>query len=409
MRRFIFRCVIACLTFLVGTAVTTVFHHRHSAGSCLNGQVIVKPDWEAQSQYSKPASISITRIGSLPVSIDEYRVPSLQFVNEQEGWLAYKDKLWRTRDGGISWKNVFTAQDDNEIREPWIREFQFIDERTGWLIASDKMYRTQDGGDSWKLSFRIANRRFDEDISAFEFLKDGKHGWMVLSLYRPLSEQERKLGLYPHTRYALGDGSQGLYAAIYYTEDGGRNWRRQPSPQDWGYISELHALDSRHAWAAGIAGTFYLKNGRWLYARADETDAEGYELANSLTVAIGAPTYEPISLYFVNPKVGWLINSDGYLGKSIDGGKTWHDVSSVFGSTNDLLPRWNMRVYFSDGSKGVGIDGDGRLIETDDGGVSWEVVDKVNQFSAMYFPDKERGWAVSNEHLFRIQNQGGVR
>jgi photosystem II stability/assembly factor-like uncharacterized protein len=126
-------------------------------------------------------------------------------------------------------------------------------------------------------------------------------------------------------------------------------------------------------------------------------------LVNSLDVAIGAPTDYPTSVYFVNAQVGWIVNSNGYVGKSVDGGRTWSDISRELDSTKDLsIRRWNMQVYFSDPATGWAIDGEGRLLQTEDGGVDWRIVDDKNRFSAFYFLDGQHGWAVTNYDLFRI-------
>jgi photosystem II stability/assembly factor-like uncharacterized protein len=90
---------------------------------------------------------------------------SLYFLNEKSGWVVGHSNMWagggtmpvrikgvvlQTGDGGGRWNYV-----DVKIREEVFSEIHFIDPRRGWLISRDNVYRTSDGGQSWRNVLQI--------------------------------------------------------------------------------------------------------------------------------------------------------------------------------------------------------------------------------------------------------------
>lgn len=407
-----FRIAIAVLTFFLGVVSTKVPYHRERLNSISTiRQSLLIPEIKPHpvtlpKTTGMALSDKLRKIGDLPETLDESDFVSLQFISEEEGWLVLGRKLWRTMDGGRSWKVVFTSKERIGGGDGSIRSFQFVNARTGWLISNYKIYQTEDGGDSWRIFNQPIPYNYDDGlpvgITNFKFLKDGKRGWVLGDEYRLVTRRERKLGFYTYTNYASIDDKKVLASLIYYTEDGGRSWSRQPIISNLYNLGEIYALDDRHVWAVGLAGVYYLRNGRWLPVESDVVDDKGNVLVNSLDVAIGAPTDSPCSIYFVNPRVGWILNSNGYIGKSLDGGRTWNDVSSDTGGDEISMSRWSAEVYFTNSAEGWQLDRDGKLKATTDGGVSWTKVEDNITFSDIFFLDSQHGWAVSKEGLYRI-------
>jgi photosystem II stability/assembly factor-like uncharacterized protein len=412
MKRLAFRIAVAILTFFLGVVSTKVSHHKER----LNSISTIKQSFPITEIKPQPATLPQTtnrvisdrlrKIGALPETLDESDFVSLQFIDEEQGWLVQGRKLWRTTNGGRSWKVVFTSNVRIGGRDGSISNFQFINAHTGWLISTYKMYKTEDGGNTWNVLNQPIPYNYDDGLPVgiinFKFLKDGKRGWVLGDEYRPITRKERKLGFYPYTRYASIDDKKVLASLIYYTDDGGHSWSRQHIVSNWYDLGDIYALDEKHAWAVGLAGVSYLQNGRWMPVKSDAVDDKGYPLVNSLDVAIGAPTDSPCSVYFINPRVGWIVNSNGYIGKSVDGGRTWSDVSSDTGGDEISMSRWGDEVYFTNSAEGWQLDRDGKLKTTTDGGVSWTKVEDNITFSDMFFLDAQHGWAVSKEGLYRI-------
>jgi photosystem II stability/assembly factor-like uncharacterized protein len=88
---------------------------------------------------------------------EEVRPWSISFVNDRIGWLAghqYLDRttppfpmenlLLQTTDGGKHWTRMKVNSDD-----PFFSLVRFTDEQHGWLAGRDNLYRTEDGGATW--------------------------------------------------------------------------------------------------------------------------------------------------------------------------------------------------------------------------------------------------------------------
>ncbi len=293
-----------------------------------------------------PASFRVQRVGDVPPDIRDSRGDlHVQFVNETRGWLSAGKKFWRTVDGGQHWLFVYDASPDS------IRQFEFIDAVTGWMLTTARLYKKDD---------------------------------------------------FIPSRYLSPDEKRVLRGVIFYTEDGGENWQRQLLAPSWGNLTVLFALDDEHAWAAGTAGGFYLTTGKWKAMNSDGAKAEGRPAVKSLDIQIGFPTIGPASIFFLNPSLGWLSNSNGYLARSSDGGKEWQDIFPPVEIQGDP-PDDFTKVFFTDQMNGWACGYERGLYVTHDGGFSWERENSKIDFKAMYVLSSGEGWAVSQQGLFHFK------
>lgn len=406
MKQLTFRFSVACLTFLIGTmSICFPVKSRGGYAPGTAGQSL----FIAEPKKEPKASLKLERVGDVPVQNELYPWNRIQFISEKDGWFKSEEKLWRTVDGGKTWQLIFDGGLYRPIRDSSypsrnsIYDFQFISTEAGWVLLYGKMYKTEDGGRSWQPFAEQLMEQLGEkalaSIYTFKFLPDGKRGWMAGGVYRPLKEGE-----VPPNRYSSADGKQGLFGVIFSTEDGGRSWRRQLLP-GCGQISEMFFLDREHAWAVGTAGAYYLKNGWWYETETQATDERWNVVVGSLDVEIGAPTVSPSTVYFINPQLGWLSNSNGYLAKSTDGGKTWQDIVNLQDFQDKDWPLLSLeRLHFRDSLHGLGLDTNGELRRTRDGGASWMKVETEMEVSDIYFLDSRTGWALSEDGLYRIGN-----
>lgn len=419
MKRFAVRMLVAVVTLLFGLAAVQINltpPKRATMGSSVD--LSVMPNAATVGELPVPTQLAKTSdlpsvLGKDRISITELSVVSLQFVNERRGWLSIDGKLWRTDDGGVEWKQVTFPWMDKRYNEYEysLGGFQFLTATDGWLISDNQLYRTEDGGDSWQLANQPFKQVFPyerdpEGLSGFAFLKDGKHGWITGERFRPRTSNERKIGELTHEKYS-SDGKQVLRSFIYYTIDGGRTWTLQPVAGDsdrmYNARYNLEAIDNQHALATGMNGVFYLSNGRWEQVGPAEQIHGADCVAECLDVAWGAlATYATVTS-FLNSEVGWLANTNGRLGKTSDGGKTWTDIFDGFDNDTDDIgaSRWGSKIYFVDSNRGWGLDGNGRLLSSADAGNSWSVVDG-NSFQELFILDSQNGWVVSNTGIFRI-------
>ena len=86
------------------------------------------------------------------------------FLSPEKGWVVVEEaaalRFLKTQDGGINWEPVVQAIDTGSLDAPISSgSLQFIDENTGWLavklqsgssISLGELYRTMDGGATWE-------------------------------------------------------------------------------------------------------------------------------------------------------------------------------------------------------------------------------------------------------------------
>jgi photosystem II stability/assembly factor-like uncharacterized protein len=267
-------------------------------------------------------------------------------------------KLWHTQDGAKTWQ---IAYDDSQGA---IRHFEFLNQQTGWLLASGKLQKTSDGGKSWSELNQPINAGAGEIID-FHWFNNGEEAWITGAVYFPV----RPGGLdVPPTRYASFDGEAGLQGVIFHTTDAGATWD-QRFHSSWGYIGKLFFLDADHLWATGTAAMCRY-SGAW--EDLDSAHRRFRRTPKCLENEIGFPSAEPVKLFFINGKTGWVTNSNGWIGRTSDGGITWIDIFRVEQGDRPVFLR---DLCFRDANVGVGLDSSGKLLETLDGGARWKNIE----------------------------------
>lgn len=88
-------------------------------------------------------------------------INSINFVTEKIGWAVGiefilntnetpNNVVLKTIDGGKTWNHINT-----EIDEPYFTKVKFIDEQNGWLVGKKTIYKTGDGGNSWRKIYQV--------------------------------------------------------------------------------------------------------------------------------------------------------------------------------------------------------------------------------------------------------------
>jgi len=381
---------------LAATGVVKAFHarlgNRQSGGQQAASQSAGSKQALTASQRSHTRVIKVC---DLPEK-EEYSHLQVQFLNEGDGWVSTGRKLWKTTDAAQTWQCIFDAGSGKFRATNVIYDFQFVSADLGWILTFEELRKTTDGGLTWKL---LPNPIADGWLRSFKFLKDGKVGRVGGGLYKDLGEDEGRANRF----YAHDGTNRGLFAAVFRTEDGGATWRSEPVSRSPGNISGFYFLDRDHGWATGEAGDFYFRDGKWFDSQSGDVDDREDPVVKCEEIAIGAPTYCPIALWFVDTRVGWLSNSNGYIGKSTNGGVTWADIVSLGAEDpNYVLPPAIAQFSFFDASTAWGLDWHGNLRTTFDGGATWTALDLGLDLEHMFFLDAGHGWAVSRDALFRI-------
>jgi photosystem II stability/assembly factor-like uncharacterized protein len=181
-------------------------------------------------------------------------VLALDIVDDKVAWQCGHRAVRVSIDGGRTWEIV---QDYGSAHNP-CRYLSFLDAKTGWIATADKLKATTDGGASWtgvalpKGVWRIAGIALRTPTSGYlldtngvlHITHNGGRSWFSRSL--GLDEEPSNVLLYPsgaairffdssHGMVVLGlvGGEEGKIAAMH-TSDGGRTWRSEDVPAEFG-------------------------------------------------------------------------------------------------------------------------------------------------------------------------------
>lgn len=230
-------------------------------------------------------------------------------------WATSERSVYRSRDFGQTWTSQLVAP----VHGLWA--VSFPDPQHGWVAGSTGMvFATADGGATWTEQASGAT----SDILNMKFA-DANTGW-------------------------LASGGK-----IVATKDGGATWTTQvPSFEVLG-VQDLAVVDPMTAWVCG-----HFRQGGVGSARlnvAYTTDGG----ATWIPQQVGTADQVVSSLSFVDRNRGWLLNDDGSVYASVDGGAAW-----TYQSTPSVSGLWKIR--FADPSSGWLIGFGGIIMKTKTGG-----------------------------------------
>ena len=341
-----------------------------------------------------------TKLGNLPDhDADETNRFNCEFVNDKVGWLVNGAKLWRTTDDGASWKLVYSKGKASFFDSEYISHLEFVSPTTGWMLVNHKLYRTDDGGDTWR---SLPTPKMDF-LETFDFLPGGELGWLGGTVCEPMQKDESTAN-----RFYCGGGLRhaGDIAALFITRNGGQTWQRQPVTRRFGDIRFVKMRDASHGFAIGQAGTFRYQHRRWIVAESAILELENPEETPgeySLQVQIGMPTFCPVNFRFTDNLHGYISNTNGYFGRTNDGGRTWIDIARSYEEGRELDPPYFMQFFIAPGGWGLALDSEGGLQETFDGGVTWDRLANRGIPINLFALKVEKVWVITSNGIYRLK------
>jgi photosystem II stability/assembly factor-like uncharacterized protein len=265
---------------------------------------------------------------------------ALDFLDAQNGWAAsYRDEITlisRTYDGGYTWSVI----SELPRAASWPQQLTLVDYQFGWMRASGAVWRTDDGGITWKevLPFgatlrSLAFGSFIGPLKAWvaseggelRSTKDGGQTWLVHSIADSGFEDLLFIDEYSGwLRLPVNDSFDG---ESFQTTDGGSTWQKQQKPEV-GTLWGTSFVDTKMGWAVG--------------QRSDTSDFALMKTADSgQTWEIITSVDQEIMLWgvkLVDSERGWIIGND-YLYYTSDGGKNLKRVLKLSGRCfHCLLP-----------------------------------------------------------------------
>jgi photosystem II stability/assembly factor-like uncharacterized protein len=237
---------------------------------------------------------SWTRISELK---DFTCASQIEFLNEKDGWIRECLSIWRTRDGGVTWRETLSTVTPGVLGQP--TGMFPIDANTVVSSASGgQVYLTRDGGETWKLEKPLAGTIDFNDV----WFVDQNHGWLA--------------------GYEILVGGESERPILLETTDGGAAWKEV-------------LVDS----AMRPSSICFVGEKGWLAGSRRIVDGNSVKLFGVLLFTEDAgrhwnpvrfgPEEPPFSnVRFTDKANGWLVGRDN-LYRTDDGGKTWNVVLSL--------------------------------------------------------------------------------
>ena len=341
---------------------------------------------------------------------------SINMYDANAGWAIGKaapesdDHLFRTADGGQTWKEV-TPPQPLDVAATFGQSAAgfFLSPARAWAAYSDAtgaaisapvvIWLTQDGGVSWKASTPLPLPELADfyQISDLRFV-DAQHGWALMH---------------------LGVGMSHDYVALYRTENGGQTWEMLIHPNADGGLSmscgktDFGFADVKRGWVLGDCGGV-VPGGPYFYQTDD--GGQTWQLVNLPAPADAPDLYDPnkfdyacgsAALRFPTPSNGALMvrclmfadsTVKSWLYLTSDAGQNWS--SYVMPGTYNAYPYYGVPLTFFTAAQGWmlndGADGTSQLHRTADGGQTWSLLKQLSWTGPMDFVDAQTGWAIAH-------------
>lgn len=263
----------------------------------VNNGLTFEPLFDAQGAYS---------IGC--VTIDPNN-PNIIWVgsgeNNNQRSVAYGDGVYKSEDGGKSWKNVGLKNSEHIgkiVVDPRNSEVVYVAAYGPlWSAGGERgVYKTTDGGKTWELSLKL-----DEHTGANDIILDPRNPDV---LYAAAHQRRRHVFTY----VGGGDGS-----TVYKSKDAGKTWEKA-----------ANGLPSGNVGRIGLA--MAPSDPEVLYAMVEANDGKGGVFRSNTRGAswekrsgyfTSGNYYVEIIVHPTNPDI--LISMDVWNQISRDGGKTW--------------------------------------------------------------------------------------
>jgi hypothetical protein len=271
---------------------------------------------------------------TLRVGTAEERFTHIAFPTRQIGYAASQSALYRTNDGGKTWKRLGVGKVGS------LGFLHFSTRRKGW-IGGDEMRTTEDGGDNWS----AVPLPGSEPPGLVTALGVGADGWLLAAATMP-----------------------GGDLVLFQRPTTGSAWTRLDGVETnyWGGVGAPY-----RKWAAGHIA---MQDARQAVLLLCRDDAEGGVLlatadAGRSWTRMLASESDLYQARFLDARRGWLTGSRGALWSTQDGGATWQAQANPSGVSAGCLA-----FDQAGGAFGIAPLWNGKVLQTTTG-ENWQEID----------------------------------
>ena len=284
------------------------------------------------------------------------------FWNRSLGWTCGYGGVFRTADGGHTWKRMLPGGGWHQVEMSGPEEIWLLEGKHPGGIGKVWLRRSTDGGRSWNeiLSGKLDGYR---DMFCFE-----NQCWVLAN------------------------------SAVWHSADGGENWREV----DFGRGELGHLRPSRISlppeqvsdkdFSVFILGAAGEERDRKTVLLKSDDSGESWKRLTALPQDVGLR-----ALFFVNNRLGWVGGEQGKLWRTADGGETWQPCHLPTSQrVNDMWFDQTGKGFVAVQNNKVDNWGDA-LFETGDGGNTWaKALDGAKQINRFYGLGPGQVWFVGD-------------
>jgi len=246
---------------------------------------------------------------------------SASFPTEKEGWVCGRwGTVLHTADGGKTWMLQSSGTENTLV------SIHFVDPQNGWAVGEEgTILHTADGGKTWEKQ----KSPVPHYLMKVYFVTPSK-GWIV-----------------------------GERTHILSTVDGGKTWNIQFKDEDF-ILKSISFCDELHGWAVGEYGFIYhTKDGGVTWKK----QAGHFDISETTGGVEGGNFLFDITA--IDPQTAWAVGIDGYVIRTLDGGKMWREVKTD-------APKTQLFCVASNKAGTVLIGGNGTFLISTDNGKTWK-------------------------------------
>jgi len=233
----------------------------------------------------------------------------LSFADSLHGWLNFgfvcqtdSRTLLATNDGGRSWRFA----PNSPPKYDFVDEIELVTPQEGFALqtSGQKLFVTRDGAHSWQeIKVTPPKEAGAPTYSSYSMpiFTDSKHG------YLPVVYGEK----------IYGPASGLTAAALFVTDDGGRTWK----------VNRIIKNLGDRTFGEPIPST--IADDVWILSAGRNNSPKLTELkaGERIDAPVGWGYLMNQKLSFLTPDRGWLLQFDGWLQATGDGGSSWTEIT----------------------------------------------------------------------------------